>query len=165
MELQVHEGKPEEQRLRSTLSGFKNQIEDFKKRFEKIKEEEERKILMTVEESDDEEEDVTKALIKNQKVLENSSQSIQRSVEVLNETEEIGIELMGNLSTQKEKMKGQKKKLERIEGTLSITNRILNNLAFHETKLKLIIITLIVLIMIMLGITGYFYVAKLFFNK
>lgn len=162
MELQVHEGKPEENRLRQTLIDYKNQIEDFKKRFEKVKVEEERKILISVDEDDEDENDVTKALLKNQKVLENSSTSILRSVEVLNEAEEMGIELMGNLASQKERIKGQTKKLERIEGELSITNRIINRLAFHETKLKLIIVVLVILIMIMLAITGYVYIMKLF---
>jgi hypothetical protein len=93
--MQVHEGKQDEGRLRSTLVDLKKDLEEVKKKYERMFEEEEKKFLMG---DDDEDDDLelgqTRSLLKNKQVLDQSGHRIEQSRRIMDETEARGAQTL-----------------------------------------------------------------------
>ncbi|CAL7939358.1 unnamed protein product [Xylocopa violacea] len=94
-------------------------------------------------------------LLEGNAVLERSSQSIVRSQAVAVESEQIGTEVISELSGQRERLLHAKRRLSQTDEELDKTRRILNVMRRRVLMNKFVLILIILLEVAILGITVY----------
>jgi len=87
--------------------------------------------------------------------LERGSQSVARSERVAAETDEVGIQIIGDLDDQRETLIRTKEKLKETDSDLSRSRRILNNMAIKVATNKLLLVVIIILELAIIGAVVY----------
>lgn len=94
--------------------------------------------------------------------LDRGSQSVARSQRIAAETDEIGVQIIGDLDDQRESLERTKDKLHQTDADLGRSRRILNSMAIRLATNKLLLAVIIVVEMAILA--GVVYL-KFFKNK
>lgn len=88
-------------------------------------------------------------------VLDKTSESIQRSTQVANETEEVGGEIMTNLHGQRETLERARTMLSETDAELSRSRRILKRLSRGTIYNKVVLVIIIIIQIIIIGALVY----------
>lgn len=83
--------------------------------------------------------------------LDRGSQSLARSERIANETDEIGVTIIGDLDDQRETLIRTRDKLKETNSDLSRSRRILNNMGIKLMTNKLLLIVIIILELAIIG--------------
>lgn len=166
MEALIYEGKDSVDRLRQSLTNCRRDLERVKKQYHNIKSEDDRKILIQSDEEEEGDEvqrnDPRQALLRTKKILQSGEESLTNSLKTIDETEKFGKKVLNNLSEQKEKIVSSHNRLEDMETNLGISRRILNAFERRQGYFKLTIICLVICIVLMVALTIYYSIMKLF---
>jgi len=100
-------------------------------------------------------------MIEGLESLNRGSQSVGRSQRIAAETDEVGVQIIGDLDDQRESLIRTKDKLKETETNLGKSRRILNSMAIRVATNKLLLAIIIVMELAILG--GVVYLK--FFNK
>lgn len=99
-------------------------------------------------------------LMATHRTLTGASQSVSRSQQIALETEQIGTEVISNLSDQRETLLRTKDRLTTADNELAQSKSLLRKMGWHVLYNKLILIGIIVMEVIILGILIYIKVIK-----
>lgn len=94
-------------------------------------------------------------MLEGRKILERTSDSINRSHAVAIETEEIGNEVVGELGTQRESLLRAKSRLVDTDVEISRSRKILRSMYMNMIYNKVILIGIIILEVGILGVVAY----------
>eukprot|EP01080_Neovahlkampfia_damariscottae_P004258 gene4258-7594_t len=157
--------KPNSEKLKNVGIKLKQQLIKYNSKYEEFKIEEDKRLLF-----EDKNEEVTKeldfdnlekeSLVKRQRNLENTSLSISKSIQIVSETEEVGIGIIQNLGNQREQINSQIDKVDIINSTMRIARSIIDRMEGREMYLKVIIVVLVLVNMGMFSFTAYLYLNK-----
>jgi len=100
-------------------------------------------------------------MIEGLESLNRGSQSVGRSQRIAAETDEVGVQIIGDLDDQRESLIRTKDKLKETDTNLGKSRRILNSMAIRVATNKLLLAIIIVVELAILG--GVVYLK--FFNK
>lgn len=131
-------------KVRSFREAMANVQSDIRKRDMEINKE---KYSRPFRDDDGDHEQSHDALLRQQvlrgtSVLEKTSQSIQRSTQVAHETEEIGEEIMGDLTVQRETLERARTTLSEADAELSRSGRILKRMSRGTVYNKVVFLIL-----------------------
>ena len=88
-------------------------------------------------------------------VLEKTSQSIQRSTQVANESEEIGEAIMNDLGVQRETLERARTMLGETDAELTRSRRIIKRLSRSTIYNKMVLICIIIVQLLIIGALIY----------
>ncbi|XP_076172455.1 vesicle transport through interaction with t-SNAREs 1b [Ptiloglossa arizonensis] len=101
------------------------------------------------------EEEQRRTLLENNEILEHSAQSIARSQAIAAESEQLGTEVISELSGQRERLLRAGRRLSQTDEELDKTRKILNAMRRNVLMNKYVLILIILLEIAILGVIIY----------
>ncbi|KAG2394131.1 hypothetical protein C9374_003895 [Naegleria lovaniensis] len=102
-----------------------------------------------------------KHFIETQRLLESSSDSLQRSLQMMDETEQLGSETLQVLGAQKSQMQETKHKLRGVQGDLKISEQLIGSMTCRNYIIMGVVGLLGVIVIVLIGLMIYGWVSKL----
>jgi hypothetical protein len=106
---------PNSQLIRATGSKLKQQLAKYKLKYENMKIEDDKRLLFQEKEEEPQTVELVEmernSLMNRQRNLENTTVSLTRSLQIVQETEDVGLGIMKNLGSQREQINNQVEKV------------------------------------------------------
>jgi len=167
LEMQSTVTVQEKENLKKKLKTYKTDLSNLQKELEGLKSDSNknnRDALFAGNYDDDlpaSSEDHRNRLVQSTKVLERSNESLARANQILDETEQIGIDAGATLRGQGERMKQTRDKLYDVDSELKQGGRILGRMSRREILNKIIIIGIILFLLAIIGVILFFIIKPL----
>ncbi|KAG2374902.1 hypothetical protein C9374_010276 [Naegleria lovaniensis] len=169
LEMQSTVNVQEKENLKKKLKTYKQDLSNLQKELESSKSENARNRDALFSGYEDElpaaSDDYRQRMVESTKVLERSNESLARASQILDETEQIGIDSAATLREQGERMKKTRDRLYDVDSEIKQGGRILGRMSRREILNKLIIIGVIVFLLIIIGVILFFILKPLFTPK
>ena len=104
------------------------------------------------------EDDYRSRLAQSTRSVERTSDSLQRSMQILDETEQMGVQTAEDVKRQGEQLRRTRDRLHDANEELTVGSRIIGRLSRRQITNRIIIILIILLMLVVIGILVFFIV-------
>jgi vesicle transport through interaction with t-SNAREs protein 1 len=106
-------------------------------------------------------EDYRSRLISSSRALERTNDSLARSQQLMEETEQIGIEVASDVRRQGEQLRSTRDRLQDANQQLSLSSRIIGRMSRRQITNRIILILIILIMLAVIGVILYFIIKPL----
>lgn len=100
-------------------------------------------------------------LISSSRALERTNDSLARSQQLMEETEQIGIEVASDVKSQGEQLRSTRDRLQDANQQLSLSSRIIGRMSRRQITNRIILILVILIMLAVIGVILYFIIKSL----
>jgi vesicle transport through interaction with t-SNAREs protein 1 len=150
--------------MKDNLQEYKSEFNELKQEFNFVKrhvEKFDKQNLMGDDEDHDDDitgygGDNSQMAIETKRLLDSGSESIERSLRMVNDIENQGGDILAELGEQREQIKNSRQKLTDVDGDIRTSRNILSRMEWRNLYNKIIIVAIILLLIAFIIVFMYF---------